>query len=639
MAGREDTVAAYCANLAATYERLAHVLAVPLIDQELYSCLFLHPLLHEHCAEARGFSVNGAAASAASFSPNVSAVDHRGDALVALGGMELLVAALRAHEQQTLLVMQAIALRESVMTRIWACCGAYDDGQASLEAAQYTVLCLLEEHQIVTMLTVESVEEWRQVLNRPYPFLLKNGDNYLMNIVHDCAALGATAVVRSLSHVHLERDPMCAKVDLRRLLHRLEIKHRTRLVNSGAMWKLGLYPLRVITSSQPPTSSAAGSACGSYVSAAPPSTCTVPKANGGAPETPSYAGTSLDFLTEVTRLTEGLHKTGGRHRALQPLPSASASTSTIAAGVSSSSGTTAALHRLPLPSPRGDAAMQQQKQRRLLTATQVLEKEASVQRMLIKDLYDLAHEQECFVPLLDVTGLFRPRDCGTAEKDIPEDSWPLDKAAWPSLATMERRVDRLSCMSTARESLQTRHLLPAWERRMSSSIADLATSTGTRSTTRTTSASLLTEGSLAPFQPISTRAAPRGSVMATTTTRSPRQADSLEASDDTDSETFRMQREHTSVPREDATTHATFVPAFHSATSGFPSSTAVAHAATVTASQARHASSSSSSLCSSGARSSSSSSQSPSRKPSLEELRQQLLTEHGLNSGFATMGR
>ncbi|AYU81823.1 hypothetical protein LdCL_320033200 [Leishmania donovani] len=634
MAGREDAVAAYCANLAVTYERLAHVLAVPLIDHELYSCLFLHPLLHEHCVEARGLSFNGAAASAATFSPNASAVDHRGDALVALGGTELVVAALRAHEQQTLLVMQAIALRESVMTRIWACCRAYNDGQASLEEAQHTVLCLLEEHQIVTMLTVESVVEWRQALSRPYPFLLKNGDNYLMNIVHDCAALGTTAVVRSLSHVHLERDPMCASVDLRRLLHRLEIKHRTRLVNSGAMWKLGLHPIRAITSSRLPT----GSACGSYVSAAPPSTCTSPKAHGGAPETQPYAGTSLDFLTEVTRLAEGLSKAGGRHCAPQPLPSASASTSSIAAGVSSSSGATAALHCLPLPSPRGDAAVQQEKQRRLLTATQVLEKEASVQRMLIKDLYDLAHVQERFVPLLDVTGLFKPHDCGTAEKDIPADSWPLDKAAWPSLATMERRVDRLSCMSTAREELQAKHLLPAWERRMSNSIADLATSTGTRSSTHTTSLSLPAEGSRAPFQPMPTRAAPRGSVM-TTTTRSSRCADSLESSDDTDNETFRMQREHTSPPREDATSHATFSPASHSSTPGFPSLSAVARAPTVAASQARHASSSSSSLYSSRVTSSSSSSQTPSRKPSLEELRQQLLTEHGLNSGFASMSR
>ncbi|CAG9580397.1 conserved hypothetical protein [Leishmania major strain Friedlin] len=636
MAGKEDAAAAYCANLAAAYERLAHVLAVPLIDQELYSCLFLHPLLHEHCAEARGFSVNVAAASAATFSPNALAVDHSGDALVALGGTELVVAALRAHEQQTLLVMHAIALRESVMTRIWACCRAYNDGQASLEEAQYTVLCLLEEHQVVTMLVVESVVEWRQALSRPYPFLLKNGDNYLINIVHECAALGATAVVRSLSHVHLGRDPMCASVDLRRLLHRLEIKHRTRLVNSGAMWKLGLHPLRAIASSRLPTGSAAGNACGSCVGAAPPSTCTAPKAHGSAPETQSYAGTSLDFLTEVMRLAEGLNKTGGRHCAPSPLPSASASTSSIAAGVSSSSGTTAALRRLPLPSPRGDAAVQQEKQRRLLTATQVLEKEASVQRMLVKDLYDLAHGQERFVPLLGVTGLFIPHDCGTSEKDIPADSWPLDKAAWPSLATMERRVDRLSCMSTAREALQAKHLLPAWERRMSNGMADLATSTGTRSSSRTTSLSFPAKGSRAPFQTMSTRAAPRGSVM-TTTTRSSGCADSLESSDDTDSETFRMQREHTSPPREDAPSHATFSSTFHSTTPGFPSSSAVARAPTVAASLARHASSSSSSLYSPRATPSSSSSQTPSRKPSLKELRQQLLTERGLDSGFASM--
>ncbi|GET91602.1 hypothetical protein, conserved [Leishmania tarentolae] len=607
--GREDAVAAYCANLAVTYERLAEVLSVPLIDQELYTSLFVHPLLHEHCAEGRGFSASGAAASAATFLPNASAVDHHGDALVALGGTELVVAALRAHEQQTLLVMQAIALRESVMARIWACCRAYNEGQASLEEAQYTVLCLLEEHQIATMLTVESVVEWRQALSRPYPFFLKNGDNYLIHIVRDCAKLGATTVVRSLSHLRLERDPLCVNIDLRRMLHRLEIKHRTRLVNSGAMWKLGLPSLRRITSSRLPN----GSAGGRYVGAVPPPTCDASKAHSSAAEAQPYADTSLDFLTEVARLAAGLNKTGGGHRTLRPLTSASVSFSSTTAGASSSSGTTAALQYIASPQLRGDAEVQQQKQHRLITATQVLEKEASAQHMLIKTLYDLAHEQEHFVPLLNVTELFEPHDGGGAE-DTPADSWPLDKTKWPSLATMERRVDRLSCMSTAREVLQTKHLLPAWERRMSNSFSGFATTTGTHSMTHTPSASLPAESSAAPFQGATHMAAQRNST--NMTTHSSGSEDSLEASDETDSEAFRMPRDHTSPPREDATPHAKCSPASRSTSSGSLSLSAAARAPTAAASQARRASSSSLSRYSPRTTSLSSSSQEPSRRSS-----------------------
>nr|CAJ2479150.1 unnamed protein product [Leishmania braziliensis] len=637
MTDKGDAARAYCANLAATYERLAHDLAIPLIDQELYSCLFVCPLLHEHCAEAQASFAKGTGTSTMTFLSSVSTVDRHGDALVALGGTELVVAALCEHEQQTLLVMQAIALRESVMSRIWACCNSYDDGQASVEAAQFTMLRLLEEHQMATLLMVESVLAWRQALSRPYPFLLKKGDNYLMNVVQDCAALGATALVRSLANVRLEHDPLCVKVDFCRLLHRMEIKHRTRLMNSGAMWRLGLQPLRPIASSQPFRGSTAGnsiSAASLTAVASPPSDASS-EARDVAPATRSYAGTSLDFLTEVSRLAAVLNRTDGRRRTSLPPLSTATSTSSSAAGVSNNSAPGAAHRHFPFPSPHGDREAQQRKQRRLLTATRVLGEEAFIQRMLIKELYPLAHEQERFVPLLKVAQLFSADGFGQVEKDIPEDSWPLEKATWSSLATTGRRVNRLNCMSTAREVLQAKHLLPAWERRMSNSITDLATTTSAYSVTPTTSVSLPAEGSVTPFQPTATQAQPCS--FAATTTPSSCHSNSFKNFDVASSESFGKQREPTSSPKERAACRSKLSPPSNSTSPKFSSSPAVAPTATVVTSQAGPASSSSSSSHASSATSSASSFQTPSHKQSLEELRRQLLAEHRRNSDLASM--
>ncbi|KAG5470252.1 hypothetical protein LSCM4_02946 [Leishmania orientalis] len=640
MSGEEDAVGAYCANLAATYERLAQDLAVPLIDRALYSCLFVQPLLRQHCLVTQGSSATATAAETSTLAPHAPATGRHGDALVALGGTELVVAALRAHEQLTLLVMQAIALRESVVTRMWACISAYDSDRANAEEAQFTMLRLLEEHQIVTLLTVESVLEWRQALSRPYPFLLKNGESYLMNIVQDGAAFGATALVRSLSHVHLEHDPLCTKVDLRRLLRRLEIKRRTRLVSSGAMWKFGLQPLRLITSSQS-LSGITGGSCVSMApktvtlsAMAPSSSSAASEACDGAPSARRYAEPSLDFLDEVKRLAAALNRGGDRRRTPPPFSYGAASTSSTALGVIGNSATAAAHRYFHLPPPCGLSEVQQQKRHRLLTATRVLEKEASAQRMLVEELYHLAHQQERFVPLLDVTQLFNRHDCGQADTNTPVDSWPLQKTAWSSFATAERRVNRLSCMSTAREALLAKQLLPAWERRMSNSTADLAITTGTQSMTQAASASSPLEGPPTPLQPTSTEAARHCFIEASDSSR---YSDSFEVSSSASRDSSRRQRERTSPPEARVMLHSRLSSPSHAALPRFSSPSVAAAAGALFVRPAGYSSWSSSPPNSSRAPSLPSSVQAPSRKPSLEELRQQLLAERRLSSRFAGM--
>ncbi|KAG5470666.1 hypothetical protein LSCM1_01912 [Leishmania martiniquensis] len=642
MAGKEDAISAYCANLAATYERLAEDLAIPLIDRELYSCLFVQPLLRERVAVTQGSSAEATTASASTLSPNASTMDHYGDALVALGGTELLLTALREHEQQTLLVMQAMALRESVVTRMWACSSAYDNGKANIEDAQFTMLRLLQEHQMVTLLTVELVVAWRHALSRPYPFLLRNGENYLMNILQDGAAFGVTALVRSLAHLHLERDPLCSKIDLRRLLRRLQIKHRTRLVSSGAMWNLGLQPLRCITSSPPPN----GSAGDSFARAAPKtetlmamarsSSNAASETHGSLPSARYYAETSVDFLTEVKRLAAALDRVGDRQRAPLPLSSAAASTSSTMVGVSSKSVTTAVQHYPTLPLSRGFSEMQQQKQQRLLAATRVLEREASVQRMLIEELYNVAHQKRSFVPLLEAAQLFNRPEHGQVDTHTPADSWPLEKTAWPSLATTERRVNRLVCMSAAREALLAKQLLPAWERRMSNNMADLDITSGTQSMACGAPASSLLEGSRMPLQPTPTEAARRCFIK---TANSSRYSDSFEGTNGTSSGTSRPQYERTNPPGERAVSPPRLGSPSPLASSSFSSRSVAADAAALAAAPAGASSPSSSPPRSSSASSVSSSASAPSRKPSLEELRHQLLAERRLSSPSADAHR
>ncbi|KAK7201968.1 hypothetical protein NESM_000264800 [Novymonas esmeraldas] len=630
MAGPEDTVGAYCANGAATYDGLAQALALPLIDRELHMSLFIQPLLHLHHHSSSG----GTAAGSKKHSPSASAVDHHGDALVALGGTELLVKALRAHEQQTLLVMQAVALRESVVARMWRCCNAYDNGDARTDEAQFTLLRLLEEHQMVTLLAVEAVFEWRESLCRPYPFLLKRGENYLLTIAQDCTSLGATALVRSLAHVRLERDPLCAAVDLRRLLHRLDTKHRTRLVNSGAMWKVGLQPLRSIDAAQPRS---AGSRGASSTGAATVQTAAAAPSSGtaGSAAVRPFADAPSDFLAEVSRLAAALHRTGGRRRS--PLPPPTDAAAAEARGRSAARSP----RRRPAPPPprRGAAAEAQQhvqKQRRLAAATRVLEGEALLQRRLAEELSQLAREHNRFVPVLDVPQLFTRRGGEQVAAGVAADSWPLDPATWHALAVAERRVDRLGCMSTAREALQARQLLSAWQRRLSGNAVELTSTSSAHALAHSHSASMPGESPSASILPAAGAARSASS----------RYSDSFEATGNTNgsltSGTPVEQRDHTSPPKEPLAARTT------TSSSASPSSPGSPHvsvlvpdaAAAAAAGLASHSTSSDASASAplpSSSSSSSSSVETPSRKPSLEELRRQLLEEHRLNSRSVSM--
>ena len=106
MANSENNlVTSYCVELVSAFRRLSHDLAIPQIDQELYTDLFVGVLEEQQCGE------DGASAASSASTLNTSASDMQAEALVSLGGTELIVTALRAHEQQTLLVLQAFALR------------------------------------------------------------------------------------------------------------------------------------------------------------------------------------------------------------------------------------------------------------------------------------------------------------------------------------------------------------------------------------------------------------------------------------------------------------------------------------------------------------------------------------------------
>ncbi|KAG5496322.1 hypothetical protein JKF63_02624 [Porcisia hertigi] len=558
MDGEECAVDVYCTKLAVAVEHLARDLVIPLIDWELYSCLFVQPLVGQPSLKAKEASLHDTAVTAAT-SRRSSTVDRHGDALVALGGTELLVKALRAHEQQTLLVLQAIALRESVMSRIRACCRAYDDSKISVEEAQFIVARLLGDHQAASLLVVESVLEWRQALSRPYPFLLKNGENYLTRIMQDAVALGATALVRSLSRVHLEYDPLSAEVDLHRLLHRLETMHRTRLVNSGAMWRRGLQSLRRITSRRFSNDSPAGGGVGASPArarkamVASSALCLTSERRRSASATQSYADTSVDFLAEVRRLNAALHRATDRRHGSLPLSFATESPILPPAAVC---GTLAATAAQPLfgTSPGGGAWLQQKRQR-LLSATRALKEETCLQRRLVEELYYLAHEQEVFVPFLKVAQLFNTDDNTQVSRGVPSDSWPLEKAQWLSFALREERVDRLGCMSTAREVLQSKLLLPAWEHRMGSDTADLAATTSTHPISYTSSTSSPIEGPLTPQPPPVARATPPRT--ASIERRSSDYSDSFEATDDTGSEVFTQRQERASSPGEYVRPHST----------------------------------------------------------------------------------
>ncbi|KPA84859.1 hypothetical protein ABB37_01326 [Leptomonas pyrrhocoris] len=511
-----DLIASYCVGLVSAFRRLSQDLCIPQIDQELYTDLFISPLEAQLCGNEGG-GADAAASSAPKW--NTSASDVQAEALVSLGGAELIVTALRAHEQQTLQVLGAIALRESVVTRMWSCCDAFDKTNISAsEEVRFTFLRLLQEHQLVTLLTTESIFEWREMLSRPYPFLLRNGENYLQVVVDDCTAFDAHALVRSLASIRLRHDPLCAKVNLKRMLHRLETMRRSRLITTGALWNVGLRPLQP----SPPARSRSRSAGVRR----PPSAANnkddkaargpVSRTSLPIPRTPPrsapqrtsgallyYGGKPDDSVGEVTLLHNAFAR---QHSGREGMAS---QVSGVTSASSPGNGSTAKCYPTPRPPPRNDSAeTRQRQQHRLLTVAHIIENETALQRKIVEELYELAHSKERFVPLLDIPQLFSnagaPPAQGAALKllktNYPGDSWPLDRAQWPAVVAAERRIDRLGCMSTAREALQTCNLLPAWQQRMGRRMSDISTHLRSHSKTSATSASASADGPPTPLK-------------------------------------------------------------------------------------------------------------------------------------------
>jgi hypothetical protein len=664
MSVSEDSlVTSYCVGLASAFQRLSHDLLIPRIDQELYTDLFIHPLEDQQCGN------DGPSTTS-------SASDMQAEALVSLGAAELIVSALRTHEQQTQLALQAIALRESVVSRMWSCCEAYDETAASAaEEARFTFLRLLQEHQLATLLTVESIFEWREMLSRPYPFFLRGGENYLLSIIADCTAFDSHALVRSLANVCLRQDPLCAKVDLQRMLHRLETMHRSRLITTGALWNVGLQPLtplparggtrsrsRSADARRPPSAGRQGR--GAARRSATRSSLPIlrapwpPTTKHDASCFSHFHGSKPDeFVSQVARLNSALKK---HHTS-----SASGEGGTCPASPTTS---TASQHFAAPRPPRGGAAgvRQRQRQHRLLTAARIIEKEAALYRTVIEELYELAHRKGRFVPLLDIPQLFTKAE---AKGDYPADSWPLDRAQWPSLLAAEGRVDRLGCMSTARDALQTCDLLPAWQQRMGRRASDVSGNLLNRSKTSVTSVSTPAEGPLTPLHSshtLTAHATNTTTAIATSVTHSSTYSNGFEHTSSASAPEFAVDtRLPLSAPAEDSPS-ASLSSSATASTSFSSSASAPVHAAAAGrkgSREAAHASTHSEAFSSdfesesegdddphdtlhaatplkedqyyrdvSASSPASSLEEEESHGPSLDELRAQLLAEHRLNS-------
>lgn len=222
-------VANFLEILLLKYDLLVEGLHLPRIDRELYEELCVAKLRHfiSNSEENRKHAQK----------------DLRRDPRLGplIGGLELILVALKEHREACLDVMRMVEHREDVLQRIMACVKFYDEGRCTLDDAQISFLLLLQELQMATVLVVDALKEWEGFISTPQPFLLHNGVVYVERIEEDCRILDNCSLGRYLA-LHLGTYPCCSQVDLPRLTHRKDIMRRSKMISSGAVLERGLDP-------------------------------------------------------------------------------------------------------------------------------------------------------------------------------------------------------------------------------------------------------------------------------------------------------------------------------------------------------------------------------------------------------------
>jgi hypothetical protein len=124
--------------------------------------------------------------------------------------LEVVCDALMKHRLSTLRILKLIQEREEILGEIRASTEQFSSGSLSTLEVQTRVLQLLSQHQSVTLNIVEQVEEWRNSLTRPFPFMW-HGENYLVKIRTDCELIDGSAL-RKVLPLRLSQFPLSSNI-------------------------------------------------------------------------------------------------------------------------------------------------------------------------------------------------------------------------------------------------------------------------------------------------------------------------------------------------------------------------------------------------------------------------------------------
>ncbi|CAD2216127.1 hypothetical protein ADEAN_000358800 [Angomonas deanei] len=170
------------------YDMLTEKLHIPRIDRELYEHLFVKSL--------RDYLVQAQSKSKTPLTVRVGDLLADNVLGTSIEALQLVIQKLQQHQALTVNVLKCITHREAVLSNLIACNAFYERNACTLDDAQQTFLHGLQELQLITLLVTEAIFHWRENISRPYPFLLKKGENYLLRINEDAVALSNCAVGR-----------------------------------------------------------------------------------------------------------------------------------------------------------------------------------------------------------------------------------------------------------------------------------------------------------------------------------------------------------------------------------------------------------------------------------------------------------
>ncbi|EPY28274.1 hypothetical protein AGDE_10464, partial [Angomonas deanei] len=216
------------------YDMLTEKLHIPRIDRELYEHLFVKSL--------RDYLVQAQSKSKTPLTVRVGDLLADNVLGTSIEALQLVIQKLQQHQALTVNVLKCITHREAVLSNLIACNAFYERNACTLDDAQQTFLHGLQELQLITLLVTEAIFHWRENISRPYPFLLKKGENYLLRINEDAVALSNCAVGASLN-LKMSQFPCNSNIDIGKMRKRQSIMRRTRLVNTGAALQRGLKPV------------------------------------------------------------------------------------------------------------------------------------------------------------------------------------------------------------------------------------------------------------------------------------------------------------------------------------------------------------------------------------------------------------